>query len=46
MMPMTSNATNQGIHTKMWQGLEEKGISPKVYEKYLIRKYGKTISIL
>ena len=46
MMPMTSTATNPDIHTKVWEALEEKGINPRAYEKYLIRKYGKATSIL
>ena len=46
MIPMTSTATNPDIHSKMWQVLEKNGINPRAYEKYLIRKYGKTMSIL
>ena len=45
MMPMTQNA-DPAISALIQKALEEKGINPRAYEIYLLRKYGNNLKTI
>ena len=41
MIAMTPTTSTE-LQTRIQKAIKDKGITPRAYEKYLLRKYGKT----